>query len=106
MLCQIEMLINSRPLLMLAMITWMTLTPHHLIHGHKAFKQAKATNFVATMDLEKCKRRVLHVRKVLRDCWARFRSSYLNELRQMNISEDQRFKYTAYQRGGCHFNKR
>ncbi|CAB4029636.1 Hypothetical predicted protein [Paramuricea clavata] len=39
------------------------LTPHHPIHGRNAFKQPKATDFVPSMDLEKCKRRLLHVRK-------------------------------------------
>ncbi|CAB4000781.1 PREDICTED: uncharacterized protein LOC100197852 [Paramuricea clavata] len=85
-LCEIEMAINNRPLAYVSDDDLDdALTPHHLIHGRNAFKQAKAIDFVPTMDLEKCKRRLLHVRKVLRDCWARFRCSYLNELRQMNI---------------------
>ena len=80
------MVINNRPLAYIRDDDLDdALTPHHLIHGRNAFKQAKAIDFVPTMGLEKCKRRLLHVRKVLKDCWARFRCSYLNELRQMNI---------------------
>jgi hypothetical protein len=80
------MVINNRPLAYIRDDDLDdALTPHHLIHGRNAFKQAKAIDFVPTMGLEKCKRRLLHVRKVLKDCWARVRCSYLNELRQMNI---------------------
>ena len=68
-LCEIEMAINNRPLAYVSDDDLDdALTPHHLIHGRNAFKQAKAIDFVPTMDLDKCKRRLLHVRKVLRDC--------------------------------------
>ena len=35
--------------------------------------------------MESCKQRLSHLQKVLKDFWKRFRASYLNELRQMNL---------------------
>ncbi|CAB4031720.1 Hypothetical predicted protein [Paramuricea clavata] len=58
------MAINNRPLAYVSDYDLDdALTPHHLIHGRNAFKQAKAIDFVPTMDLEECKNRLLHVRK-------------------------------------------
>ena len=37
------------------------------------------------ISLGQCKDRLVHLQKVLKDCWVRFRREYLNELRQMNI---------------------
>ena len=42
-------------------------------------------DFVFPSDVDQCKRRLNHIRKVLKDFWMRFRCTYLNELRQMNI---------------------
>ncbi len=61
------------------------LTPYHLMHGCNMSKPAETIDLIPATNLEHCKRRLLHVRKVLRDCWTRFRSTYLNELRQMNL---------------------
>ena len=61
------------------------LTPYHLMHGCNMSKPAETIDLIPATNLEHCKPRLLHVRKVLRDCWTRFRSTYLNELRQMNL---------------------
>ena len=61
------------------------LTPYQLMHGRDICKPVQATDFISSMDLSDCKRRVHHVRKLLRDVWVRFRATYLNELRQMNV---------------------
>ena len=65
-LCEIESSINNRPLAYVS-------------------KPSKAIDFIPATDVENCKRRLHHVRKVLRDCWTRFRSTYLNQLRQINF---------------------
>ena len=47
-----------------------------------------------------CKRRVLHVRKLFRDCWARFRATYMNELRQVNAYRQAKGERTKHIRVG------
>ena len=61
------------------------LTPFHLLHGRDICKSLKLTDSVISTGLEPCKRRLLHVRKVLKDYWSKFRDTYLNESRQMTI---------------------
>ena len=55
------------------------------MHGRDICKTMKLTESVIITGLESCKRRLLHVRKVLKDYWSRFRDTYFNELRQMHI---------------------
>ncbi|CAB4015026.1 Hypothetical predicted protein [Paramuricea clavata] len=45
----------------------------------------KNTDTILTASLGQYKQRLKHLRKILRDCWTRFRREYLNELRQMNL---------------------
>jgi hypothetical protein len=84
-LCEFEVAINNRPLAYVSEDDLDdALTPYQLMHGRDISKRAQVTDFVSSMNQEDGKRRVLHVRKVLKDCWKKFRCSYLNELRQMN----------------------
>ena len=78
-LCEIEAVINSRP------STYACeddideiLTPFHLIHGGDICKTMKLTVSVISTGLQWCKRRLLHMRKVLKDYWSRFRDTYFN----------------------------
>ena len=85
-LCEIEASINNRPLAYVSDDDLDdALTPYHLIHGRNISKPSEAIDFIPATDVENCKRRQHHVLKVLRDCWTRFRSTYLNELRQINL---------------------
>ena len=85
-LCEIEAVINSRPLACACEDDLNeVLTPFHMLHGRDISESLKLTDSVISTGLEPCKRRLLHVRKVLKDYWSRFRDTYLNELRQMNI---------------------
>ena len=84
-LCEIEAVINSRPLACACEDLNEVLTPFHLLHGRDISESLKLTDSVISTGLEPCKRWLLHVRKVLKDYWSRFRDTYLNELRQMNI---------------------
>ena len=85
-LCEIEAVINSRPLACACEEDLNeVLTPFHMLHGRDISESLKLTDSVISTGLEPCKRRLLHVRKVLKDYWSRFRDTYLNELRQMNI---------------------
>ncbi len=43
------------------------------------------TDVLLTASLVQYKQRLKHLRKVLKDCWIRFRREYLNELQQMNL---------------------
>ena len=86
MLCEIEESINNISLAYVSNDDLDdALTPYHLIHGRNISKPSKAIDFIPATDVENCKRRLHHVRKVLRDCWTRFHSTYLNELRQINL---------------------
>jgi hypothetical protein len=87
-LCEIEVAINNRPLAYVSEDDLdEALTPFHLMHGRSMFtgKKVLTTDVVSVMSLEHCKKRLFHLRKLLKDLWSRFRSNYLNELRQMNI---------------------
>ena len=92
-LCDVEIAINNRPLAYLSEDDLdEPLTPFHLIYGHgyaKGRLNGRTVNVVPGCDVEKCKDRFLHLRKILRDCWVRFSKEYLNELRQMNIYRKQ-----------------
>jgi hypothetical protein len=85
-LCEIEAAINNRPLAYLSEDDLdEALTPFHLMNGRSIRKRAQSVDLVFPSNIDQCKRRLIHVRKVLRDFWMRFRCTYLNELRQMNI---------------------
>ena len=85
-LCEIEAAINNRPLAYLSEDDLdEALTPFHLMNGRSIGKRAQSVDLVFPSNIDQCKRRLIHVRKVLRDFWMRFRCTYLNELRQMNI---------------------
>ncbi|CAB4030027.1 integrase core domain, partial, partial [Paramuricea clavata] len=85
-LCEVEVAINNRPL------TYVSeddldepLTPFHLMYGRGYCNRMKNTDTILTASLGQYKQRLKHLRKILRDCWTRFRKEYLNELRQMNL---------------------
>ena len=63
------------------------LTPFHLMYGRSVStgKQFRSVDCVAISSLDSCKQRLWHLRKVLKDFWKRFRTNYLNELRQTNL---------------------
>ena len=84
--CEIEAVINTRPLVYACEDDLNeVLIPFHLLHGRNICKSLKLTDSVISTGLESCKRYLLHVRKVLKDYWSRFRDTYPNELRQMNL---------------------
>ena len=87
-LCEIEVAINNRLLAYLSEDDLdEALTPFHLMYGRSIStgKQFNSVHCVSISSLESCKRRLFHLRKVLKDFWKRFRASYLNELRQINL---------------------
>jgi hypothetical protein len=87
-LCDIEVAVNNRPLAYVSEDDLdEALTPFHLMHGrsNSTGKQLKPVDCVLISSLNGCKRRLHHLRKVLQDCWNRFRTDYLNEFRQMNL---------------------
>ena len=85
-LCEVEAVINSRPLAYISEDDLdEALTLFSLMHGRNIGKQTQSIDFVFPSDVDQCKRRLNHIRKVLKDFWMRFRCTYLNELRQMNI---------------------
>ncbi len=55
------------------------LMPFHLMYGRSIATGEKflSTDVVSVMSLEHCKKRLLHLRKLLKDLWSRFRSNYL-----------------------------
>ena len=87
-LCEIEVAMNNRPLAYLSEDDLdEALTPFHLMYGRSIStgKQFNSVDCVSISSLESCKQRLFHLRKELKDFWKRFRSSYSNELRQMNL---------------------
>ncbi len=73
-LCEIEAAINNRPLAYLSEDDLdEALTPFHLMNGRSIGKRAQSVDLVFPSNIEQCKRRLIHVRKVLRDFWMRFR---------------------------------
>ena len=94
-LCETEVAINNRPL------TYVSeddldeaLTPFHLMHGRNPGKRIESVNFAFPTNMKQCKRRYFHVQKALKDFWVRFRGTYLNELRQMNLYRKSKNKNT------------
>ena len=63
------------------------LTPFHLMYGRSIStrKQFNSVDCVSISSLKSCKQRLFHLRKVLKNFWKRFRTSYLNELRPTNL---------------------
>ena len=87
-LCEIEVAMNNRRLAYLSGDNLdEALTPFHLMYDRSmsAGKQFNSVDCVSISSLESCKQRLFHLRKVLKHFWKRFRASYLNELRQMNL---------------------
>jgi hypothetical protein len=61
--------------------------PFHLIQGRGYIRRnlgRRNTDIVPNLSLGQCKDRLVHLQKVLKDCWVRFRREYLNELRRVN----------------------
>ena len=85
-LCEIEAAIINRLLAYLSEDDLdEALTPLHLVHRRSIGKRAQSVDFVFPSNIDQCRCQLIHVRKVLRDFWTRFRCTYSNELRQINI---------------------
>ena len=87
-LCEIEVAVNNRPLAYASEDDLdEALTPFHLMYGRSfsTRKQFNSVDCVSISSLKSCKQRLFHLRKVLKDFWKRFRTSYLNELHQTNL---------------------
>lgn len=78
-LCEIEVSINKRSL---AYVSDDDLdeapTQNHLMHGRNINERSAKLDFVHGIYTEQSKRRVLHIRKLFKDCWSHFKSHYLN----------------------------
>ena len=67
-LCEIEAAINNQPLAYLSEDDLdEALTPLHLMNGRSIGKRAQSVDLVFPSNINQCKRRLIHVRKVLRD---------------------------------------
>ena len=87
-LCDIEVAMNNRPLAYLSEDDLdNALTPFHLMYGrsNSTAKQFNSFNCISISSVESSKQRLFHLRKVLKHFWKRFRASYLNELRRINL---------------------
>ena len=85
-LCEVEIAINSRPLAYVGDDDLdELLMPLHLIYGRHYCKRMKNTELIPATSLAQYKQGLIHLQKVLRDCWARFRGEYLNKLPQQGI---------------------
>ena len=87
-LCEIVVTGNNRPLPYVSENNLdEALTPFHLMYGRSfsTRKQFNSVDCVSISSLKSCKQRLFHLWKVLKDFWKRFRTSYLNELRQTNL---------------------
>ena len=84
-LCEIECVINSRPLIYVSEDDLQNaLTPFHLICGRNlAVKSYNIEN--DQFDLSNITKRYNYIQKVIKDYWNRFSKTYLNELRQHHI---------------------
>ena len=61
------------------------LTPFHLMYGRSVStrKQFNSVDCESISSLKSCKQRLFHLRKVLKDFWKRFRTSYLKRYRRV-----------------------
>ena len=87
-LCEIESVINSRPLCYTSDENLnATITPNHIMFGRNL--NTTPTNLFFNDDLNpsECTRRVNHLKSIVSHFWKRFSSTYLNELRQRHIYE-------------------
>ena len=86
LLCEIESVINSRPLHYVSDDDNMkSLTPNHLIFGRDISKQSSVLEKVPEFTIEDCKERVRNIDLLQKTFWKQFSSIYLSELRQSNI---------------------
>ena len=85
-LCEIESVLNSRPLTYVNEDDLdIVLTPNHLIYGRDISKHVKGRSTQPVVGYADCSRRVKHVNKILLHFWNRFKTTYLNELRQRHL---------------------
>ena len=86
-LCQIEDVINQRPLCYISDDDLgNVITPNHLIFGRPLCSDMPAhkTN-LRELTPETCVKRVQHQQKLVNDFWKRFSNTYLNEIRQRHL---------------------
>lgn len=86
-LCEIESVINSRPLCYTSNDDInASITPNHLIFGRN-LNVPSTTPFSDDINAIDCTKRIDHLKSLLSHFWKRFNSTYLNELRQRHIYE-------------------
>ena len=86
-LCEVEVALNNRPLAYVSEDDLDEALIPFLMYGRSIStrKQFNSVDCVSISSLKSCKQRLFHLRKVVKDFWKRFRTSYLNELRQTNL---------------------
>lgn len=90
-LCDVEAVINSRPLVYISEDDLNeTLTPSHLMYGRDVMKSRRHQQLLDNLSVTDYSKRYKYLNSLLDQCWRRFASSYLNELRQHNIYRKQR----------------
>ena len=86
-LCEIESVINSRPLCYASdEDVNATITPNHLIYGRQ-LTSFTTTSFFDNIEPTTCTRRINYLRMLLNKFWKKFATTYLNELKQRHIYE-------------------
>ena len=84
-LCDVEAVINSRPLVYLSCDDIdEAVTPYHLIYGRTLVNHTRIVEPIIDFTVDDCRKRILHVRKLMRDFWSIFSDNYMNELRQFH----------------------
>ena len=84
-LCAVEAVIISRPLVYLSSDDIdEAITPYHLIHGRTLVNHTRIVEPMIDFTVDDCRKRILHVRKLMHDFWSRFSDNYINELRQFH----------------------
>ena len=83
LLCDVEAVINSRPLVYVSEEDLNELlTPYHLIYGQNIFQKTLQN---IPKDLKTLPRRVKYLQILINSYWNWFESLYLNELRQQHL---------------------
>lgn len=92
MLCEVESVINSRPLHYVSDDDLLnSLTPNHLIYGRDISKRCHSSKYkLPEYNLNDAKRKVRYIERLLKSVWKQFSNNYLHELRQNNLYRKQK----------------